>query len=115
MPDFKDKIPSVRELVDNGKKAAETYERNPTGSFVWIILVLSIGTSIFFGAMYFRAQEKLNEMAETAFNQAMNIKKQETVIEVQKDAIQQATDYVQDSVEAVNVRNFKGKLKINKR
>lgn len=108
--DLKDKIPSVKDLVDNGKKAAETFERNPTGSFVWIILVLSIGTSVFFGAMYFKAQSQLNDMAQTAFNQAMKINTQKEVIDVQKTAIQEAKVYVQDSIQAVNVKE----LNINK-
>lgn len=114
MQDLKDKIPTVKDLVDNGKKAAETYERNPTGSFVWIILVLSVGTSIFFGVMYYNVQEQLNEMAQTAFNQAMKINNQETVIDVQKTAIQEAKEYVQDSIKPVNVKNYDGNLKFKK-
>lgn len=110
--DLKDKIPTVKDLVDNGKKAAETYERNPTGSFVWIILVLCIGTSMFFGYMYFRAQDQLNEMAQTAFNQALKINTQNQLIDVQKTVIQETKAYVQDSIQPVNIKNYEGPLKI---
>lgn len=112
MPDLRDKIPSVKELVDNGKKAAETYEKNPTGSFVWIILVLSIGMTITFGILYFKAQQQLNEMAQAAFDQAMKINTQDQVIDVQKTAIREAKEYIEDSIQAVNVKNYDGKIKI---
>lgn len=88
MPDF-DKIPSVEQLVDNGKKAAETYERNPTGSFVWIILVISFAMTITFGLLWYKAQKQLNDMAQAAFNQAMQNNIQKEVNQVQKNTIQE--------------------------
>lgn len=105
MPDF-NKIPSVKELVDNGKKAAETYERNPTGSFVWIILVMCIGMSLYLGWQNHILQKQLNEMANTAFNQAMKNTEQKEVIEVQKTAIREGKAYIQDSIKPVNIKNL---------
>lgn len=112
--DFKDKIPSVKELVDNGKKAAETYERNPTGSFVWIILVLCVGLCLYLGWQNNKLQEQLNDMALTAFNQAMLNTVQRETIKVQKEAMRETKQTLQDSIDAVNVKNFNGEIKIKK-
>ena len=112
MEDLKNKIPTVKELVDNGEKAAETFERRPTGSFVYIILVLSIGMSAYFAYTANQAQKQLNDMAKAAFDQAIQSKVQQKVIKVQSEVIDSAKIYIQDSIRPVNVKNFKGNIKI---
>jgi len=112
MEDLKSKIPTVKELVDNGEKAAETFEKRPTGSFVYIILLLSIGMSIYFAYTANEAQKQLNKMAQDAFNLAIQSKAQQQVIEVQGNVIDSAKNYIQDSIKPVNVKNYKGSLKI---
>lgn len=107
MPDLRDKIPSVKDLVTNGKIAAEAYEKNTTGSFVWIILVLCIGLCLYLGWQLDKVQTQLNEMATTAFNQAIKNTAQQEIIKVQKEAIKETTTTLQDSIDAVNIRNLK--------
>lgn len=112
MEDLKNRIPSLKEVVDNGEKAAETFEKRPTGSFVYIILLLSIGMSIYFAYTANQAQKQLNKMAQDAFNQAIQSKEQQKVIDVQDQVIDKAKTYIQDSIQPVNVKNFKGNIKI---
>ena len=112
MEDLQNKIPTVKELVDGAEKASETFEKRPTGSFVYIILLLSIGMSIYFAYTANQAQKQLNEMAKVAFDQAIQSKVHQKVIEVQGEVIDSAKDYIQDSIKPVNVKNFKGNIKI---
>lgn len=115
MEDIKDKIPTLKDIVDNGKNAAETFEKRPTGSFVYIILFLSISTSIYFAYTAYQAQKKLNDMAQEAFRQAMENKVQRKVIQVQGEVIDSAKTYIQDSIQPVNIKNYKGNLKIKEK
>jgi|GEM_PF-4895806 len=112
MEDWKDKIPTATELVENSEKATEVIEKRPVGSTVYWILVISIGTSIYFAWTAYQAQKQLNEMARIAFTNAIEKKAQQEVIEVQGKVIDSAKTYIQDSIQPVNVKNYSGDLKI---
>ena len=105
MPDFK--IPTGKELVDNGEKAAKTYERNPTGSFVYIILLLCIGLCLYLGWQVNKLQNQLNEITVKTLQQAITNQIQEKTIEVYKGSTQETTATLKDSIDAVNIRNIK--------
>lgn len=55
-------------------------------------------------------QEQNNFYATESFKSAMKIQVQEKTIKIQDTAIVEATNYISDSIQAVNVKN----LKINK-
>lgn len=112
MEDLQNKIPTVKELVDGAEKASETFEKRPTGSFVYIILLLSIGMSVYFAYIANQAQKQLNEMAQKAFDMATQNKEQEKVIKVQGEAIDSAKTFIKDSIQPVNIKNYNGNLKI---
>lgn len=106
MPDFL-KIPSGKDLVDNGEKAAKTYERNPTGSFVYIILVLCIGLCLYLGWQLDKLQTQLNEITVKTLEQAITSQIQEKTIQIQKEAMKETKTTLQDSIDVVNIRNLK--------
>lgn len=112
MEDLKDKIPSLTDIVENGEKAAETIEKRPIGSTVYFVMIMAIGMAVYFGWQAHEAQEKLNKMAERAFSDALE---KDKVIKAQAEAIDTATVYLQDSIRPVNVKNFKGNIKIKKK
>ena len=60
-------------------------------------------------------QEENNFYARESFKSAMQIKVQEKTIKTMDTAIVEAANYITDSIEAVNVRNFKGNLKIKRK
>lgn len=60
-------------------------------------------------------QEENNFYARESFKSAMQIKVQDQTIKTMDTAIVEAANYISDSIEAVNVKNFKGNLKIKRK
>lgn len=59
-------------------------------------------------------QTENNYYARASFDNALKIQRQEQIIKVQDTAITEAKSYIQDSIQPVNVKNFRGNLKIKK-
>ena len=57
-------------------------------------------------------QEENNFYARESFKSALQIKVQEKTIKVMDTAIIEARSYISDSIQPVNVKNFKGNIKI---
>lgn len=60
-------------------------------------------------------QEENNYYARESFKAAMKIQAQEKIIQIQDTAITESKIYITDSIQPVNVKNFKGNIKINKK
>ena len=106
--EISDKIPTVQEIVDSGEKVADKFEEKPTGSFVYIILVLLGAFTVYqhFDKKDVRkqladCQEKNDYYSRTSFNYAMENKILKNTVTVQDTAIKEAKSYLQDSVKVV--------------
>lgn len=60
-------------------------------------------------------QEENNFYARESFKSALQIKVQEKTIKTMDTAITEAATYISDSIQPVNVKNFKGNLKIKRK
>lgn len=58
-------------------------------------------------------QEENNFYARESFKAAMKIQAQDDLIKMQDTAITESRTYITDSIQPVNVKNFKGNIKIN--
>lgn len=91
---------------------------NPRNLMNWVLY----GLAAVAGWAYFdmRAQRnncqiENNYYARESFRNAMKIQAQEEVIKIQDESAIEATHYISDSIQPVNVKNFNGKIKIKKK
>ena len=90
------------------------------GTFMsWALYGLSATIATVSAAAYFDmktqrndCQKENNYYARTAFDNAIKAKAQEQIIKVQDTVIAEAKAYIQDSIQPVNVKNFKGNINI---
>lgn len=59
-----------------------------------------------------QCQEENNYYARQSFDNALKIKAQDQTIKALDTAITEAKSYIQDSIQPVNVKNFRGNIKI---
>lgn len=111
LEDLKDKIPTVSEIVENGEKVADKFEEKPTGSFVYIILVLLIVFSIYqhFDKKELRKQlnaslEENKYFARRSFEMATQNRMLHNTVKIQDTAIKETKSYLQDSVKVVKIK-----------
>lgn len=84
----------------------------------WALYGLSATIATVSAAAYFdmrsqrnKCQEENNYYARTSFDNALKIQVQERTIKTMDTAISEAKNYIQDSIQPVNVKNFKIKSK----
>ena len=88
--------PTVTETTDNAIKTADSFEKKPMATSFAIVVFMMALLIIYLGYQNNKLQTKLNDMATTAFNNAMLQKK---TIEVQSEAIKVATEKLTDSTQ----------------
>lgn len=111
LEDLKDKIPNLDEIVENGEKVADKFEEKPTGSFVYILLVLLIIFTIY---QHFDKKEIRKQLdncitenkyySHKSFEWVMQNKTLQNTVNVQATAIEEANNYLKDSVKVVKLK-----------
>lgn len=88
----------------------------------WAIYGLAAVVSTVSGLLYYSTksqldscQEENNFYARESFKKALTIEAQKETIKVQDTAIVNSINYINDSIQAVNVKNFKGEIKIKQK
>ena len=88
--------PTVTEATDNAIKTADSFEKKPMATSFAIVVFMMALLIIYLGYQNNKLQTKLNDMATTAFNNAMLQKK---TIEDQSEAIKVSTTTFPDSTQ----------------
>lgn len=101
--------PTLKEVTESAKKTADSFEKKPMATSYAITTFLLVCLIFYLGYQNNELQKQLNGMAQIAFQNAM----QKQVIEVQADAISKTKKYIQDSIKAVDVKNYNGEIKLN--
>ena len=108
---LQDKIPTVSEIVESGEKVADKFEEKPTGSFVYILLVLLFLFTVYQHFDKKNLAKQLNECqkdnqyyARSSFDLLFENKSLKNTVKIQDTAIREANSYLKDSIRVYKLK-----------